>query len=223
MRVQNSEKLESKMFKAFCMTIAAREEQIIRIQAHSPCPELNEALETSLRAEVLKATQCTLESALVEEVQQHLSQIVGQNRPRCSGYFRRTLNSQYGQIQGLAVPKLRYRNGQRNWQILERYQRSLGSLIKNPAASRRGIESLCLTRFAVRLRSTTPFGRCNSVRRKRRGIRPSTEIKLCLSFLAVEEGADTGGTPKPVAMRVKSLWMGLMRSLGRVLNSSGNV
>jgi hypothetical protein len=76
------------------MTIAAREEQIIRIQAHSPYPELNEALETSLRTEVLKVTQCTLEAALVEEVQQHLSQL-GQSRPRRSGYFRRTLNSQY--------------------------------------------------------------------------------------------------------------------------------
>jgi hypothetical protein len=38
------------------MTIATREEQIIRIQAHSPYPELNEALETSLRTEVLKVT-----------------------------------------------------------------------------------------------------------------------------------------------------------------------
>jgi hypothetical protein len=74
-RVQNSEKFDYKMFKAFCMTIATREEQIIRIQAHSPYPELNEALETSLRTEVLKVTQCTLESALVEEVQEHLSKL----------------------------------------------------------------------------------------------------------------------------------------------------
>jgi hypothetical protein len=84
--VRDSEKLEYKMFRAFCMTIATRAEQIIRIQAHSPYPELNEALETSLRTEVLKVTQCTLEAALVEEVQQHLGQL-GQNRPRRSGYF----------------------------------------------------------------------------------------------------------------------------------------
>jgi putative transposase len=126
--VQNSEKLDYKMFQAFCMSIATREEQIIRIQANSPYPELNEALESSLRTEVLKVTQRTLESALVEEVQQHLSQ-QGEKRPRRSGYFRRTLNSEYGQIRGLAVPKLRCGNGQRDWQILQRYQRSLGSLL----------------------------------------------------------------------------------------------
>jgi|APDOM4702015191_1054821.scaffolds.fasta_scaffold60957_1 transposase-like protein len=110
------------------MTIATREEQILRIQATSPYPELNEALEASLKAEVLKVTQCTLESALIEEVQQHLSNL-GENRPRRSGYFQRTLNSEYGQIQGLSVPKLRCGNGQRDWQILQRYQRSLGSLL----------------------------------------------------------------------------------------------
>jgi putative transposase len=110
------------------MNIATREEQIVRIQATSPYPELNEALEASLKAEVLKVTQSTLESALNEEVHQHLINL-GEKRPRRSGYFRRTLNSEYGQIRGLAVPKLRCGNGQRHWQILQRYQRSLGSLL----------------------------------------------------------------------------------------------
>jgi hypothetical protein len=76
------------------MNIATREEQIVRIQATSPYPELNEALEASLKAEVLKVTQSTLESALNEEVHQHLINL-GEKRPRRSGYFRRTLNSEY--------------------------------------------------------------------------------------------------------------------------------
>lgn len=37
--------------------------------------------------------------------------------------------TQYGQIPSLSVPKLRQRNAERNWEILERYQRSLGSLL----------------------------------------------------------------------------------------------
>jgi len=38
------------------MDIARRKEQIIRIQSQSPYPELNEALETKLRTEVLGVT-----------------------------------------------------------------------------------------------------------------------------------------------------------------------
>jgi hypothetical protein len=57
------------------MTIATREEQILRIQATSPYPELNEALEASLKAEVLKVTQCTLESALIEEVRSPITSV----------------------------------------------------------------------------------------------------------------------------------------------------
>jgi putative transposase len=35
----------------------------------------------------------------------------------------------YGTIEQLQVPKLRERNSERQWQILERYQRSLGNLL----------------------------------------------------------------------------------------------
>jgi hypothetical protein len=46
-----------------------------------------------------------------------------------SGYYLRGVNTQYGQISDLAVPKLREGNKEREWQILERYQRSLGNLL----------------------------------------------------------------------------------------------
>ena len=68
------------------MDNASRKEQIIRIQSQSPYPELNEALETKLRTEVLGVTQTFLEGALQEELQGHLSKIA-EDRPRRSGYF----------------------------------------------------------------------------------------------------------------------------------------
>jgi transposase-like protein len=47
-----------------------------------------------------------------------------------SGYYYRGVNTQYGQISDLAVPTLREGNKEREWQILERYQRSLGNLLE---------------------------------------------------------------------------------------------
>lgn len=52
-----------------------------------------------------------------------------EDRPRRSGYFQRELDTQYGHIKNLRVPKLRRRNGEREWQILQRYQRELGNLL----------------------------------------------------------------------------------------------
>lgn len=110
------------------MTIAEREEQIIQIQSQSRYAEINQALEETLRDEATRVTQATVEAALVEEVQAHLEQY-SDNRPRRSGYYQRTLDTQYGRIEELHVPKLRHDNGEREWSILERYQRSLGSLL----------------------------------------------------------------------------------------------
>jgi putative transposase len=110
------------------MTIAEREQEILRVKATSFQPELEEALEQSLRVAVLAAVKATLEAALDEEVKAELAKM-GQERPRRSGYFQRGLDTQYGQVKDLRVPKLRQRNGEREWQILQRYQRGLGNLV----------------------------------------------------------------------------------------------
>lgn len=54
---------------------------------------------------------------------------MSQDKPRRSGYFRRGLDTQYGHLRDLRVPKLRQRNKEREWQILQRYQRGLGELL----------------------------------------------------------------------------------------------
>jgi putative transposase len=110
------------------MDIVTRKAQILRVQTQNPYPELNEALQEKLNTEVLGVTQSILESALCEELQEHLKQLTGE-RPRRSGYFTRVLDSEHGRIDTLSVPKLRHSNGQRDWQILGRYQRGLGSLL----------------------------------------------------------------------------------------------
>ena len=110
------------------MPIAEREEQIIRIQSQSRYPQINQALEAAVRDEATRVTQTTVEAALVEELKAHLDQCSG-DRPRRSGYYQRTLDTQYGRIETLSVPKLRHDNGEREWSILERYQRSVGSLL----------------------------------------------------------------------------------------------
>ena len=110
------------------MTIIEREEQILRVRKQGIHGELDEALATQLRTEVVSTVKAVLENALQEEVTAFLQGIEGQ-KPYRSGCYRRGLATQYGQISDLSVPKLRERNGERNWEILERYQRSLGSLL----------------------------------------------------------------------------------------------
>jgi transposase-like protein len=109
------------------MTIAEREEQIIRIKEASFQSELDEQLEEHLRNQVVEAVQTTLEAALVEEVQVELEGMA--SKPRRSGYFERMLDTRYGRIERLQVPKLRCNNKERKWTILERYQRSSGRLL----------------------------------------------------------------------------------------------
>jgi len=109
------------------MKIAQREKQIIRIKKASFQTDLNEQLEAQLRKQVVQVVQTTIEAALVEEVQAELATMSA--KPRRSGYFKRTLDTQYGQIEQLSVPKLRHSNKERKWAILERYQRGLGRLL----------------------------------------------------------------------------------------------
>jgi len=109
------------------MTIAEREEQILRIKSASFQNELNEQLETHLRQQVIETVQRAIEAALVEEAKADMS---GMNpKPRRSGYYPRQLNTRYGHIEQLLVPKLRHSNKERPWVILERYQSSLGHLL----------------------------------------------------------------------------------------------
>ena len=110
------------------MNISEREQQILRIQSTSFQPELSSALELELRQAVVGVTQASLESALVEELLAERERH-GESFGRRSGYFSRVLDTAYGRIERLRVPKLRSGNKERSWQILERYQRSIGSLI----------------------------------------------------------------------------------------------
>lgn len=109
------------------MKIVAREQQILRIKAASFHPQLNEDLANQIRAEVIATVQNIIELALVEELlaERNKMQVV----PRRSGYYSRILNTQYGRISKLSVPKLRFGNKERAWKILERYERNVVGLL----------------------------------------------------------------------------------------------
>ncbi len=110
------------------MTIANREQQILRIKSTSFQAELDEQLKEQLQQEVVSVVQTTIEAALVEELTVQLAEM--SVKPRRSGYYPRQLNTQFGQIEKLSVPKLRYGNKEREWRILDRYQRSLKGLME---------------------------------------------------------------------------------------------
>ena len=110
------------------MQLADREQQILRIQSQSFQPELSAELEATLKRQVVKLAKVTIEAALVEELEAERNGKSGQ-QPRRSGYFSRTLDTEYGRINELRVPKLRWGNAERQWQILQRYQRGLNSLL----------------------------------------------------------------------------------------------
>jgi transposase-like protein len=109
------------------MSIAEREKQILRVSQQGFHGKLDEALTSKLKTEVVDTVKTVLESALKEEVTEFLNK--REKKPYRSGYYSRGVNTQYGQISDLAVPKLREGNKEREWQILERYQRSLGNLL----------------------------------------------------------------------------------------------
>lgn len=109
-------------------TIAERTIEIERVREQTFVQSLQETLEAELRNRVVQTVQGVLEAALVEEVTQELEHFEGE-RPRRSGYYTRTVDTQYGRIEHLSVPKLRQRNGERRWHILERYQRSIQGML----------------------------------------------------------------------------------------------
>lgn len=110
------------------MTIKEREAQILRVKAASIQSELDSALEESLRTAVVSAVKTTLEASLEAELSADLARMTS-DKPRRSGHFSRGLDTQYGHVPDLQVPKLRRRNREREWQILQRYQRGLGNLL----------------------------------------------------------------------------------------------
>ncbi len=109
------------------MTIAERKKQILRIKAASFQAELNEQLQLHIRAQVVATVQTIIELALIKEACADMA--IMSPRPRRSGYYQRKLDTQYGRIQELSVPKLRHSNKARSWRILDRYQRSLRGLL----------------------------------------------------------------------------------------------
>jgi transposase-like protein len=109
------------------MTIAEREQQILRIKTASFQSELNEQLEVHLRKQVIETVKTTIEAALVEEAKADRTKMLPQ--PRRSGYYGRRLNTRYGRIERLSVPKLRHSNKARNWTILERHHSHWGHLL----------------------------------------------------------------------------------------------
>lgn len=109
-------------------TIAQQSEQILRVKEASFHSEMEAALEQPLRRDVVMTVQSTLEAALVAEVESHLAGMEGE-KPRRSGYYPRVVDTQYGRVEALQVPKLRFGNPARSWQILTRYQRSVQGLL----------------------------------------------------------------------------------------------
>lgn len=110
------------------MTIAQREIEILRVKAASDYSELNEELRRHIQTEVVATVQSILEESLKEEVTVHLAELMTE-KPRRSGYYCRSLSTQYGHIPHLTVPKLRKDNREREWQILSRYSRCLTGLL----------------------------------------------------------------------------------------------
>jgi len=114
-------------------TIAQIKSQIQRVWRSSFQYELDQALETRLRDNALVGVRAALEAALIEELDAQLAfgryarLPTGKKPPEKhrSGFFQRQVETSYGHIPDLQVPKLRRGNKARPWQILVRYQSAL--------------------------------------------------------------------------------------------------
>lgn len=109
------------------MRIEKREEEILRIKAASFHPQMSETLEKAIRANVISTVRNTIEFALIEELLAAREKMPTFRRR--SGYYPRILNTQYGQISDLSVPKLRSGNKDREWQILERHEKNVVGML----------------------------------------------------------------------------------------------
>ncbi|MCZ7575380.1 MAG: transposase [Ardenticatenaceae bacterium] len=113
-------------------TIAEVKDEIHRIWRSSFQTELDDALEAELRRSAVVGIKATLESALRAELDRYLGfgryarQPSGKKPPEYqrSGSYRRPVETEYGPIADLQVPKLRAGNRARPWQILQRYHRA---------------------------------------------------------------------------------------------------
>ena len=118
-------------------TIAQVKVQVRRVWRSSFQYELDEALETSLREQALVGVKAALEAALSEELKAQLGfgrygrYPMGKKPPeqQRSGFFKRAVDTSYGRIPDLRVPKLRHGNKARRWHILVRYQSALQTLL----------------------------------------------------------------------------------------------
>jgi transposase-like protein len=118
------------------MAIADVQVQIRRICHHTFQSELDDALEARLREVAQTGIKAALEQALREELTAHLGCEPYAPRPLPSksptpyrsGFFQRQVDTLYGHIPNLHVPKLRAGNAARPWHILTRYQSALQSL-----------------------------------------------------------------------------------------------
>jgi len=90
-----------------------------------------------LREELRKAALVGVKACLEEGLRQELTEHIGYERyerkeeegelekAQRSGYFKRRVSTDHGEIADLRVPKLRKGNKEREWKIISRYQRCL--------------------------------------------------------------------------------------------------
>ena len=111
-------------------TIAVKTQELEAMQQLFTTNVLLESLRQSVQSTALSAIQDTIEQALDEELTAHLGlaryeRVPGGRTPeqQRSGFFPRMLDTSFGHIEDLHVPKLRRGNGDREWMILERYHR----------------------------------------------------------------------------------------------------
>lgn len=113
-------------------TVAEVKDEIHRIWRSSFQTELDDALEAELRRSAVVGIKATLESAVRAELDRYLGfgryerQPSGKKPPayQRSGSYRRQVETEYGPMADLQVPKLRTGNRTRPWQILQRYRRA---------------------------------------------------------------------------------------------------
>jgi putative transposase len=94
---------------------------------------LDDALREEIRKAALIGVRASLEEALRQELSEHLGfgwyERSGSGpkpaEAQRSGYFRRQVNTDHGEIPDLRVPKLRRGNKDREWKVLTRYQSCL--------------------------------------------------------------------------------------------------